>query len=130
MAGGSAGGPRLGRNHLFRWAAHGWNAQGVTALLARDVLHRAPTDHAQAAQRSGGEESERFPGLGGDVAGNLSRPVAGDAADRAGGSDRDQRVRRRPVAQNSPAAVADDLVSGIVEKSDAVRLQVNPVSAI
>jgi hypothetical protein len=47
-----------------------------------------------------------------------------------GGSDRDQRVRRRPVAQNAPPAVADDFVSGIVEKSDAVRLEVNPVCTI
>src|SRR6516165_8921844 len=60
----------------------------------------------------------------GHVAGNLPRPVAGDGPDRAG----DQRVRRRSVAQNSPAAVADDLVSGIVEKSHAVRLEINPVS--
>ena len=68
--------------------------------------------------------------LGGDVAGNLSRPVAGDGPDRAGGSDRDQRFRRVSVAQNPPPTVAEDLVSGIVEKSHAVRLQVNPVCRI
>src|SRR6516162_6529770 len=56
-----------------------------------------------------------------DVAGNLPRPVAGHGPDRAGGSDRDQRVRRRPVAQNPPSAVADDFISSIVKKSDAVR---------
>jgi translation elongation factor EF-G len=36
--------------------------------------------------------------LRGDVAGNLPCAVAGDGPDRAGGSDRDQRVRRRSVA--------------------------------
>ena len=56
--------------------------------------------------------------LRGHVAGNLPRPVAGDGPDRAG----DQRVCRRTVAQNPPPAVADDFVSSIVEKSDAVRL--------
>jgi len=65
------------------------------------------------------------------VAGNLSRRVAGNGPDRVGGrSDRDQRVRGRPVAQNPPAAVADDFVSVIVENSDAVRLEVNPVCRI
>src|SRR5215472_5992559 len=64
--------------------------------------------------------------LGSHVAGNLPRPVAGNGADRAG----DQRVCRGSVAQNAPAAVADDFVSGVVEISDAVRLQVNPVRRI
>src|SRR5215472_14529139 len=68
--------------------------------------------------------------LRGDVAGNLPRPVPGNGPDRAGGSDRDQRVRWSTVAQNPPPAVVDDFVSRIVEESDAIRLEVNSVCPI